>query len=70
MNTGGEDLTLAHRGLVFSQALTLYTRLVVYLYFGRLRIWRLVMTTTGDIGHILRGICGRNLTFTCNRTAS
>jgi hypothetical protein len=30
---------LAHRGFVFSQALTLYTTRVVYLYFDRLRIW-------------------------------
>jgi multidrug efflux pump len=26
-------------GLIFSQALTLYTTPVVYLYFDRLRIW-------------------------------
>jgi hypothetical protein len=39
MNARSEDLMLAHRGFVFSQALTLYTTPVVYLYFDRLRIW-------------------------------
>jgi hypothetical protein len=39
MNARSEELMLAHRGFVFSQALTLYTTPVVYLYFDRLRIW-------------------------------